>query len=65
MSKITYDFHEYRDDGTLVELEFVEDDDIMDCNRFHDFCKRFAIAIGYSSNTVERVFGETKDNSYC
>ena len=65
MKKIIYEFREYRDDDTSIELEFVEDDDIMDCNRLHDFCKRFAIAIGYNLNTVERIFGETKDNSYC
>ena len=60
MSSTTYEFREWSEDGTNIDLEFTEDDDIMNCYRFHDLCKRFAIAIGYMPSTVERVFGETQ-----
>ena len=56
----TYDFHEYNADGTVVELEFVENEDKMNCARFHEFCKRFAYACGYMSSTIEKYFGPTR-----
>ncbi len=59
MENTTYEFQQYCPDGTSVELIFQENEDTDNCYRFHDFCKRAAIAFGYLSETVERVFGET------
>ena len=59
MSITTIEFREYHSDETTVELNFNVNDDEMDCARFHDYCKRFAIAAGYMPTTVEKYFGET------
>lgn len=60
MDKVTIEFHEYHSDGTVVNLIFDEDDNEMNCARFHDLCKRFAYAAGYMPETIEKFFGETK-----
>lgn len=59
MEEIRYSFSEYRADDTNVSFDFTENEDEMNCARFHDYCKRFAIAIGYLPETVEKYFGET------
>lgn len=60
MNKVNYEFREWHDDDCVIELNFTENEDEMNCARFHDFCKKFAIAIGYMPNTVEKFFGETR-----
>ena len=35
----------------------------MNISEFHDKCKRFALALGYHPNTIEKYFGET-DTGY-
>jgi len=60
MSSTTYEFREWNEDDINIDLEFTVDDNTMNCYRFHDFCKRFAIAVGYMPSTVEKVFGETQ-----
>lgn len=60
MEEIRYSFSEWRPDDTNISLDFTEDDNKMNCYRFHDFCKRFALAVGYMPSTVEKVFGETQ-----
>ena len=61
MKEVTYSFSEWQEEyGKHISLDFVEDDDKMNCYRFHDLCKRFAIAIGYTPNVVEKIFGETQ-----
>lgn len=57
---VTYEFREYNPNGFNVDLEFTESYETMNCARFHDFCKRFAIAVGYMPSTVENIFGETR-----
>ena len=59
MDTTTYEFREWHEDGTNISLEFTVDDDEMNCYKFHDFCKRFAAAIGYLPSTIEKCFGET------
>ena len=62
MNSTTYEFRKWNEDGTNVDLEFTVDEDIMNCYCFHDFCKRFALAVGQLPSTVEKVFGETQYN---
>lgn len=59
MKTESYEFRQWCPDGTDVNLTFDEDESLMNCYRFHDFCKRAAIAFGYMPETVEKVFGET------
>lgn len=56
---VTYEFREWNEDGRAVDLEFTVDDDEMNCWRFQEMCKKFAIAVGYHPETVEKCFGET------
>lgn len=57
---VTYEFRVYNSDDTTIELEFVEEEDAMNCARFHDFCKRFAYACGYMPSTIQKFFGPTQ-----
>ena len=43
-----------------VDLTFYENDEHMTCTRLHDFCKRFAYAMGYMPENIEDIFGPTK-----
>ena len=60
MAEVRYSFSEWDADNTNISLDFTWDEDTMNCARFHDFCKRFAYAVGYMPSTVERCFGETQ-----
>lgn len=60
-NEIRIDFSQWEPDESCVELSFVENDDNMDIFRFHDYCKRFAAAVGYTNSSIEKVFGETND----
>jgi len=60
MKEVRYSFSEWQSDGTNISLDFTWDEDDMNCFRFHDFCKRFAIAIGYTPSSVEKAFGVTQ-----
>ena len=60
MEEIRYSFSEWQKDGRNISLDFTEDDARMNCYLFHDLCKRFAVAIGYPSDLVEKVFGKTQ-----
>ena len=56
MENTTYEFQQYYSDGTSVELIFQENEDIDNCYRFHDLCKRAAVTFGYSPEAVKEVF---------
>ena len=60
MNTAAIEFREYHSDDTNVELTFAVDENEMNCAKFHDFCKRFAIAAGYMPSTVEKFFGKTR-----
>lgn len=60
MNAAIIEFREYRSDDTNVELTFTVNEDEMNCAKFHNFCKQFAITAGYMPSTVEKFFGETK-----
>ena len=62
METTTYEFREWNEDGTNIDLEFTVDEDNINCYNFHDYCKRFAAAIGYMPSTIEKVFGPTQYN---
>ena len=62
MSNDTYNFEFYPadEDMTTVRLSFDKND--LNCAEFHKMCKRFAIALGYNPNTVEKYFGPDSDD---
>ena len=60
MDKMTLEFRQYNSDDTTVELSFIENEDEMNCAKFHDLCKRFAYACGYMPSTIEKFFGSSQ-----
>ena len=58
--QITYDFHVYNPDDTSQEVNFTENLDVMNLSRFHAFCKTFAHACGYTTESIEEIFGRTR-----
>ena len=58
--QITYDFHAYNPDDTDQEVSFTENLDVMNLPRFHAFCKTFAHACGYTTESIEEIFGRTR-----
>lgn len=54
-----YTFSCTDEDGTNTELSFAIDVDNMNLYKLHDMCKRFALALTYSPEKVEKTFGET------
>lgn len=54
-----YSFSYIDEDGTNTSLSFSIDTDKMNLYKFHDMCKRFALALTYSPEQVEEIFGET------
>ena len=59
-NEINIDFVQLNPDDSRIELNFTENDDEMNCAKFHDFCKRFAYACGYMPSTIEKFFGSTR-----
>ena len=59
-NEVRIEFTQWNPDDTRVELSFTENNDEMDVYHFHDFCKRFAAAVGYTDVSIEKAFGETK-----
>lgn len=56
--EIMVEFEMYHEDGTRTDVTFT-DNTGLSIHKLHDFCKRFALAAGYSEQTVEKAFGET------
>lgn len=54
------EFTQWNPDGTRVELSFHENEDDMDVYHFHDFCRRFAAAVGYLESSINDAFGQVK-----
>lgn len=54
-----YSFSYIDEDGTNTNLSFSIDSDNMNIYKLHDMCKRFALALTYSLEQVEELFGET------
>jgi len=58
--QITYDFHVYNPDDTSQEVSFTENLDTMNLSKLHALCKVFAHACGYTTESIERIFGKTR-----
>ena len=58
-NNVRFEFRAYEPDGEETVLEFEKDYDKVNAYNFHDFCKRFAYAYGFMTETVEKVFGPT------
>ena len=59
-NQITYDFHAYNPDDTCQEVSFTENLEEMNLSKFHAFCKIFAHACGYTTPSIEEIFGRTR-----
>ena len=40
----------------VVAVQFTSTNEAINIWEFHDFCKRFAAAVGYSESRIEEVF---------
>lgn len=58
--EVRINFTQYNPDDEIIELDFNYPDEAMTMATFHDYCKRFALAVGYSEKLVEKYFGPTQ-----
>lgn len=56
----TLEFRFWDNDGKSTDLE-INADAIVTCAELHDYCKRFATAMGYDHELIENTFGPTFD----
>ena len=54
--EITFMYEADEEPSTFIS--FTDDADEMDIYKFHDYCKRAAVAMGYSETSVYKAFGE-------
>ena len=55
-----FEFWPHNDIETPVRLSFDVND--LHCSQFHQMCKKFARALGYAPQTIERYFGPDRDD---
>lgn len=58
----SYTFTHANQDGVIVSLNFSVPPVGAHISTFHDMCKRFASAVGYSEKTIEEWFGESGES---
>lgn len=61
---ITVDFNYYDENNKFapdITLTF-RTGEAMTIGELHGFCKKFAIALGYSTELVEEIFGEDSED---
>jgi len=62
--QITYEFHAYEPNDITTEVNFTENLNVMNIFRFHAFCKVFAHACGYTTESIEEIFGRTQFENF-
>jgi len=55
--------HDKNEDSTPTRLSF-DVKEGLHCAALHKMCKAFALALGYTPQTVERYFGEDSDDDW-
>ena len=58
----TFSYHNENDIGT--NLTFTVPAVGLHISTFHDMCRKFALACGYTEKSVEEYFGEWDDEAY-
>lgn len=58
----SYTFTHANQDGVIISLNFSVPPVGAHISTFHDMCKRFASAVGYSEKTIEEWFGESGES---
>lgn len=57
--RIEFNFYPANDDDNYNYISLTYECNTLHIREFHDFCKRFAAALGYEAASIEEYFGET------
>lgn len=60
--KNTYNFEFWPSNEIETPTRLSFDANDVHCSEFHQMCKAFAVALGYTPQTVEKYFGPDRDD---
>lgn len=60
----TYSFRHHNEDDVAIDLTFTVPTVGTHISTFHDMCRKFALACGYTEHSVEQYFGEWNDEAF-
>ena len=60
----TYSFSHHDEDNVGINLTFTVPTVGVHISTFHDMCRKFALACGYTEKSVEEYFGEWNDEAF-